>query len=66
MTNKGIEIMLNMDILRKKDFSWNMSLNLAHNKNEITKLSSDVYTTSRLYTGDPWLRGRFGRNLTRH
>lgn len=64
MTNKGIEIMLNMDILRKKDFSWNMSLNLAHNKNEITKLSSDVYTTSRLYTGDPWLRG--GTSVTSH
>lgn len=64
MTNKGIEIMLNMDILRKKDFSWNMSLNLAHNKNEITKLSSDVYTTSRLYTGDPWLRG--GSGVTSH
>lgn len=64
MTNKGIEIMLNMDILRKKDFSWNMSLNLAHNKNEITKLSNDVYTTSRLYTGDPWLRG--GSGVTSH
>lgn len=64
MTNKGIEIMLNMDILRKKDFSWNMSLNLAHNKNEITKLSSDVYTTNRLYTGDPWLRG--GSGVTSH
>lgn len=64
MTNKGIEIMLNMDILRKKDFSWNMSLNLAHNKNEITKLSSDIYTTSRLYTGDPWLRG--GSGVTSH
>lgn len=64
MTNKGIEIMLNMDILRKKDFSWNMSLNLSHNKNEITKLSSDVYTTSRLYTGDPWLRG--GSGVTSH
>lgn len=64
MTNKGIEILLNMDILRKKDFTWNMSLNLSHNKNEITKLSNDVYTTSRLYTGDPWLRG--GSSVTSH
>lgn len=64
MTNKGIEILLNMDILRKKDFTWNMSLNLSHNKNEITKLSNDVYTTSRLYTGDPWLRG--GSGVTSH
>lgn len=64
MTNKGVEILLNMDILRKKDFTWNMSLNLSHNKNEITKLSNDVYTTSRLYTGDPWLRG--GSSVTSH
>lgn len=36
MKNTGVEVLLNMDIIRNKKFTWNMSLNLAHNKNEIT------------------------------
>lgn len=60
MTNKGIEFMLNVDVVRGKEFSWNTSINLSHNKNEITRLSNDYYTTDRIYTGDPWIRGASG------
>lgn len=60
MTNKGIELMLNVDVIRGKQFSWNTSINLSHNKNEITRLSNDYYTTDRIYTGDPWIRGASG------
>ena len=60
MKNTGIEVLLNLDVIRNKTFNWNMSLNLSHNKNEITKLSSDLYTTDRIYTGDPWIRGASG------
>lgn len=60
MKNTGIEVLLNVDAIRTKDFNWNISLNLAHNKNEVTRLSSDIYTTSRIYTGDPWIRGASG------
>ena len=60
MTNKGIEVMINVDVIRNKDFKWNTSINLAHNKNEITKLSNNFYTTERIYTGDPWIRGASG------
>lgn len=64
MKNTGIELMLNWDVIRKKDFNWNMSLNLSHNKNEVTKLSNDSYTTSRIFTGDPNVRGQ--SNVTSH
>ena len=64
MSNKGIELLLNIGVIRKKDFNWNMSVNLSHNKNEITKLSSEIYTTNRIYTGDPWIRG--GSGTTSH
>ena len=60
MSNKGIEVMLNLDVIRNKTFNWNTSVNLAHNKNKITKLSNDLYSTSRVYVGDPWIRGASG------
>lgn len=60
MTNKGIEVMLNLDVIRNKTFNWNTSLNLSHNKNKITKLSNELYSTGRIYVGDPWIRGASG------
>ncbi len=60
MSNKGIEVMLNLDVIRNKSFNWNTSINLSHNKNEITKLSNDLFSTSRVYVGDPWIRGASG------
>lgn len=64
MSNKGIELLLNVAIYRTKTFDWNLSLNASHNKNKITRLADDIYTTKRVYTGDPWIRG--GSNITSH
>lgn len=61
MRNTGIEIALSIDAIRKKDFRWNTSVTVAHNKNEITSLSDEVYTTSRILVGDAWVRGGSGR-----
>ena len=38
MYNQGIEVQLGGDIIRKRDFNWNMTLNLSALKNVITKL----------------------------
>lgn len=38
MTNAGVEVELNADIIQAKGFTWNVSVNFAHNKNEIKKL----------------------------
>lgn len=43
MSNKGIELSLNATPVRNKDFSWTTSLNLAHNKNEITSLRNPLF-----------------------
>lgn len=64
MKNTGIELMLNYNVIRTKDFSWNSVLNLAHNKNEVTRLSNDQFTTKRIYAGDAWIRG--GSSNTTH
>lgn len=38
MSNKGVELQLNGDIVRKRDFNWDITLNATHLKNEVTKL----------------------------
>lgn len=61
MKNTGVELTLNFNAIRTPKFNWNTSITLAHNKNEITSLSNDVYTTSRIMVGDAWVRGGSGR-----
>lgn len=39
--NKGIEIELNYDVIRNRDFSWNIGGNFATLKNEVTELPKD-------------------------
>lgn len=64
MNNKGVEFMISADIIRKSNLRWNTTFNIAHNKNEITSLSNDQFTTSAIKTGDAWIRG--GSNNTTH
>ena len=46
MINRGVEFSLNADIVRTKDFSWNVHANFSYNHNEITEL----YNGQREYT----------------
>lgn len=49
MVNRGVEIDLHGDIIRTKDLTWNVYVNLTSNHNEITKLSS--FAKQRWYDG---------------
>jgi hypothetical protein len=42
MYNKGIEILLNGDIVRSSNFVWNAALNYTLNENEVTELAPGV------------------------
>ena len=56
ISNKGIELGISSLNLSINDFSWRTSFTLAHNKNVITKLTSDVtgnYTPFKLFEGYP-------------
>jgi len=64
MSNKGIEVTLTGDVLRKNNFRWTMSVNAAHNENKITALSDEEFTTSEIKTGSAWVRG--GSTNTTH
>ncbi len=45
MTNKGIEVALNLVPVRTRDFQWNADLTFSHNVNRLESLSNDFYET---------------------
>ncbi|HEX8313975.1 MAG TPA: TonB-dependent receptor, partial [Flavisolibacter sp.] len=55
MVNKGYELLVSGDIIKKKDLTWNMSVSYSNNDNKITSLYSDNVpnTLSRLKIGQP-------------
>lgn len=72
MLNKGVEVQLSGDIIRTKDFTWNMETNLTTVKNEITKmpdgLTEFISGTKKYQVGaslfDYWLRSYYGIDPT--
>lgn len=42
MTNKGIELQLGVIPVKLNDFTWDLSLNFAKNKNELVELTEDL------------------------
>lgn len=48
MVNRGVEFDLNIDVLKIKDFSWNINANASYNRNRITELYNglDEYVIS--------------------
>ncbi len=57
MSNKGFELLLNADLIRKSDFRWTASLNVAHNRNKVTRLSNEEFSTNSIKTGSLFIRG---------
>lgn len=43
MSNKGIEVNISGTVIQNSNFSWTTNLNLAHNKNLITKLTNPLF-----------------------
>ncbi|MCB9329450.1 MAG: TonB-dependent receptor [Lewinellaceae bacterium] len=43
--NKGIELELGAELMRKPNFSWNLNLNFSRNKNEVLSLSNDLFAS---------------------
>lgn len=44
MTNKGIEVLVTGVPVKSKDFSWEVSYNMAYNKNEVVRITDDLTT----------------------
>ncbi|WP_300703770.1 TonB-dependent receptor [Bacteroides sp.] len=62
LVNQGVELTLNANILRQKDWTLDANVSLAYNKQEITKLSNDTYQAVGLQSGSlHGLRGMSGQ-----
>lgn len=48
LENKGVEVELSANIIRKKDFSWDLSLNGSRNKNQILELPENENENNRI------------------
>ena len=65
MENKGIEVALNFVPIEKKDLHWEFGVNLAYNKNKITRLTaSDDPSYLGVETGD--ISGGVGNHIQIH
>lgn len=49
--NKGLEITIQGDVIRKKNFTWNTNFNIAFNRNKILSLGSDT-TLKQQFAGN--------------
>jgi TonB-linked SusC/RagA family outer membrane protein len=45
MTNKGAEFMINANVVRSRDWNWNLNFNIAYNTNKITNLTATKDST---------------------
>jgi iron complex outermembrane receptor protein len=52
LSNKGIEFTLGANIIKSKDLNWNANLTLAHNKQEVVRLSDQFYKTEAVPFGN--------------
>ncbi len=52
MTNKGIEVGINVDVLKKKDLSWNVGVIYNRNRSKVVKLGSHMLAINTV-TGAP-------------
>ena len=57
MTNQGVELAVNADVLRLKDFVWNVNANVSYNKNEIKELYNGVQEYELPNTSTKWVVG---------
>lgn len=57
ITNKGVELTINAVPVKTKNFQWQSSLNLAHNKNTVDKLSNETYSVDYIDLANPNLSG---------
>lgn len=46
MRNRGIELVLNANLIKKKDFQWDANFNITHVKNKVLSLPDDIKTTN--------------------
>lgn len=57
MMNRGVEIAVNADVIRTKDFTWNVTANVSYNKNKLLELYNGVQEYVNSTTGLKYVVG---------
>ena len=57
MMNRGVEIAMDGDVIRTKDFTWNLSANVSYNKNKLLELYNGVEEYVNSTTGLKYVVG---------
>jgi len=57
MMNRGVEIAIDGDVIRTKDFTWNLSANVSYNKNKLLELYNGVEEYVNSTTGLKYMVG---------
>ena len=63
MLNRGVELSVNTDVIKTKDFNWNVSANVSYNKNKIVELYNGVNEYEQSTTGSKLVVGRSSREF---
>lgn len=65
ISNKGVELTLNATPISTRDFSWNTTLNLSHNKNEVVSLSNAHFSKEYIDRAELNAAGQTGAHQQR-
>ncbi|UNY98638.1 TonB-dependent receptor [Zhouia spongiae] len=49
--NEGVEFEIRADLIRAKDFNWNINFNISKNKNSLTRINNDFKDENGFLTG---------------
>lgn len=60
ISNKGLEVNLNANVVKTNDFSWKTSVSYAHNKQEVVSLSDSNYSLDNMHVSYISGRGMVG------
>lgn len=64
LRNKGIELTLDADVIKDKDFNWNTNLIFFQNRSEVTRLDVDPFNLGGFGTGLGTFRVEEGMSVT--
>ena len=59
INNKGLEIDLRGDLVRNKNFTWNLGVNISGNRSKVTHINRDVQDPTSVGYSDPFYNSQF-------
>jgi iron complex outermembrane receptor protein len=65
ISNKGVELSVNVTPVQTSDVRWETTLNLSHNKNEVVSLANQTYSVDYINAGNPNIGGYSTTNVQR-